>query len=132
MGLNSRRYGIPVHLKQLRQLVDSLKPVPTAMHQGRDVKYNVPNQLADAEFVYIRKDGKSTPLQCPYVGPFKVVERGPKVFKLQIGSKQDDVSIDRLKVAYTEGDVTVAQPPPRGRPRRHINNQPPEAPQICL
>ena len=39
-----------------------------------------------------------------------------KVFKLQIGNRTDTVSIDRLKVAITEGEVQVAVPPRRGRP----------------
>ena len=118
---------VPVHLKQLRQLVDSLKPVPTAMHQAADAKTNVPNRLTDTQFVYVRRDGHIKPLQCPYDGPFQVVEHGPKVFKLQIGSKIDIVSIDRLKVAYTEGEVTVAQLPPRGRPKKQLNNFDPQA-----
>ena len=112
----SSTMSVPEHLKSLRQQVETLRPVPTSAHGVKDVKLNVPKALMDAKFVYIRRDGKSTPLQPPYDGPFKVLEAGPKAFKLQLGDRTDTVSIDRLKLAITEGDVEVALPPRRGRP----------------
>ena len=52
------------------------------------------------------------------MGPYEVLERSDKYFTLQVGSRQDRVSIDRLKVALVDKDqpVQVAQPPKRGRP----------------
>ena len=46
-----------------------------------------------------------------------VIERQDKYFRLQIGSKQDVVSVDRLKPVFSDTPVTHAVPPPRGRPR---------------
>ena len=118
---------VPDHLRQLREKVESLKPVPTGAHGAEHIKFNVPNSLSQAQYVYVRKDGKSTPLQPPYDGPYRVLERGPKHFKLQFGSREDKVSVDRLKIAITEGEVQVAQPPRRGRPpNSRIDSQQPQ------
>ena len=43
-----------------------------------------------------------------------VIEPEDKFFKLQIRSKVDTVSIDRLKPVFYTDPVLVAQPPPRG------------------
>ena len=58
------------------------------------------------------------------MGPYEVLERSDKYFTLQVGSRQDRVSIDRLKVAIVDSDgpVQVAQPPKRGRPPTKNNN----------
>ena len=52
------------------------------------------------------------------MGPYEVLKKSDKYFTLQIGSRQERVSIDRLKVALLDKDqpVQVAQPPKRGRP----------------
>ena len=41
-------------------------------------------------------------LQSFYQGPFKVIDRQGKVYKLDIGMRQDTVSIDRLNPAFLE------------------------------
>ena len=43
--------------------------------------------------------------------------RQDKYFHLQIGSKQDVVSVARLKPVFSDTKVTPAVPPPGGRPR---------------
>jgi len=43
-----------------------------------------------------------SPVSPKFTGPFVVLEKGPKAFKLQLGQKQDWVSVDRLKT-YVEG-----------------------------
>ena len=32
-----------------------------------------------------------------YVGPYLVLEKGPKVFKLQVGTREEVITRDRLK-----------------------------------
>jgi len=110
---------VPVqdHLRQLREKVGNLKPVPTIAHGT--AKTNVPDRLLNAKYVFIRTDARRTPLQTPFTGPYAVIERNDKFFTIQMGNKQDTVSIDRLKEAHVEDDglpVPVAQPPRRGRP----------------
>jgi len=72
--------------------------------------------LKTADFVYIRKDGVSGPLEKCYSGPYRVLERGQKTFNIQVGERQEVVSVDRIKVHQGEDDPPVAQPPRRGRP----------------
>merc|ERR1739842_240584 len=110
---------VPVqdHLRQLREKVGNLKPVPTIAHGT--AKTNVPDRLLKAKFVFVRTDARKTPLQTPFTGPYAVIDRNNKFFTLQMGNKQDTVSIDRLKEAIAQDDgfpVPVAQPPRRGRP----------------
>ena len=45
-----------------------------------------------------------------------MVSRSPKYFSLQMGSKSDSGSIDRLKPVLSEFPVTAQEPPCRGRP----------------
>jgi len=68
--------------------------------------------------VFVREDAV-IPTPAPrYLGPYLVLERWSKYFCLQIGSKQDVVSVDRLKPVFSDAPVTPALPPPRGRPSR--------------
>ena len=87
------------------------------MHGAENRKTNVPSSLASAKFVFIRKEAKS-PLELPYEGPYEVVNKEEKYYALQVGSRQEKVSIGRLKTAFVDNErpVTVAQPPRRGRP----------------
>jgi hypothetical protein len=52
-----------------------------------------------------------------YDGPYKVVSRASKVYKLQVGTRVESVSADRLKPYVGAEKLAVAQPPRRGRPR---------------
>ena len=76
-----------------------------------------PNSLNKAKFVFVRREVKK-PLEIPYVGPYEVLERTDKYFKLQIGPREDKISIDRLKAALVDDKSPIypAQPPRRGRP----------------
>jgi hypothetical protein len=73
-------------------------------------------KLMEVEFVYIRRGGTGPPLAPPYLGPYKVLRREAKFFIIQIGSREEVVSIDRLKPHLGNSPVTAAVPPTRGRP----------------
>ena len=109
---------IPVaqQLERLRGIVQKLVPTPTSFH-GHDKPFVLEN-LKIAKFVFIRKDMHRSPLTKPYDGPFKVIERNEKFFKIQIGNNVEHVSIDRLKQVYLDKaeTVTLAEPRKRGRP----------------
>jgi len=77
-----------------------------------------PEALMKARMVLVRKDGHVPPLTPLYSGPYLVLQRAQKVFRLKIGNREDTVSVHRLKPACTAEDVQPAQPPRRGRPPR--------------
>ena len=104
------------HLQRMRQVAGRLVPAPDAWH-------GVPGSsreksLEDAEFVFVRRDAAHGPLQTPYTGPYRVLERADKHFVIQCGERQESVSIDRLKAAKgdPERQMVPAVPPRRGRP----------------
>jgi transposase InsO family protein len=77
----------------------------------------VPKSLMAASYVYVRRGGTTPPLTPLYQGPFLVKQSGPKFFKLLIGSREESVSVDRLKPHLGEAPVSPAAPRQRGRPR---------------
>ena len=103
-------------LQRLRDQVGSLAPVPTARHGTAPA--SVPAGLQQAKFVFVRRDAHRNSLQCPYEGPFRVIENGSKTFKIDMGGRTETITVDRLKLAHLDVDspVQLAQPRPRGRP----------------
>ena len=82
-------------------LHDKLEPFIPHTQTYKDLKsrYTHPDLLTSSH-VFIRVDASKPPLTPPYTGPYKVLDRKPKVFKIQIRNKTDWISIDRLKPAY--------------------------------
>lgn len=66
---------------------------------------NIPRELLDCPFVWVRNDSHRRPLDRPYLGPYRVISRSPKYFVIEINKRHDSVSIDRLKAAKTEGST---------------------------
>jgi hypothetical protein len=60
--------------------------------------------------------GAITPLAPLFAGPYKVVARQAKIFKLEIGGLLEMVSVDRLKPHLGLAPVVLVAPPVRGRP----------------
>ena len=77
----------------------------------------LPAALISAKYVFVREDSAKSSLTPRYRGPYLVIDRRDKYFRLQMGSKQDVVSVDRLKPVFSDTPVTTVLPPPRGRPR---------------
>ena len=80
------------------------------------------------KFVFVRDDTVKPTLAPRYRGPYLVIDKKSKYFRLQIGSKQDSVSVDRLKPVYGDTPIVPALPPPRGRPIRPPVMIPPDPP----
>ena len=76
----------------------------------------LPSSLIQADFVFVREDASVPSLSPLYRGPYKVLERRDKFFRLQIGDKVDTVSVDRLKPVISDSTIVPARPPTRGRP----------------
>ncbi|KYN00651.1 hypothetical protein ALC62_08566 [Cyphomyrmex costatus] len=62
--------------------------------------------LENAKSVFLRHDAPRGALQAPYDGPYEVLERQEKTYKIRVKGQPMNVSIDRLKPAYTIEDAT--------------------------
>ena len=92
----------PAFVVDLRQNMRQMRPVPPVWHGGATRLNYVPRELAAASHVFVRVGAHRGPLQSPYQGPFKVIDRQAKLYKLDLGTRQDSVSSDRLKPAFFE------------------------------
>ena len=90
--------------RQIAYETSLLLPKFGPSHRPR--KTFIPNKLQETEFVFIRTDSHRRPLQRPYTGPYKVIQRRSKVFQLLVNGKLDWVSIDRLKPAIIPQETT--------------------------
>ena len=70
-----------------------LRPVPVR-EQSQHNAY-VSKDLASCTHVFMRNDAVQKPLQQPYNGPFRVLERTDKYFTLELDGRKDKVSLDR-------------------------------------
>lgn len=83
---------------RLRHHIAKLNPVPGSLHS--QTTFYLPKDLATAEYVFLRQGPARGALDPPYTGPFKVLERSLKTFKLNIKGKAVTVTIDRVKPAH--------------------------------
>jgi len=98
------------------QLASSGLSAPPPHHVASAAPKPLPNSLLQADFVFVCEDASVPPLSPLYRGPFKVLERQSKFFRLQIGAKVDVVSVDRLKPVISDSTIIPASPPACGRP----------------
>ena len=85
-------------LRRLQQIVGKFAPVRTTHRSTR--KTYIPKSLSSSTQIFVRMDCHRKPLAAPYTGPYKVLQRCPKAFLLDIHGKHDWTSIDRLKPAF--------------------------------
>ncbi|GFS69571.1 integrase catalytic domain-containing protein [Trichonephila clavipes] len=90
--------GVVNLVSKLKSHMQSLHPKPPK-HHGKSPVFIHPG-LLEATHVFLRRDMLRRPLQQPYDGPFKVLQRKDKVFFLDINGKRVSVSIDRCKPAF--------------------------------
>ena len=72
--------------------------------------------LDGATHVYVQCRDVGLPLLDNYVGPYLELEKGPKVFKLQLGGREEVVTRDCLKPHVGQAWPLAAQLPRRGWP----------------
>ena len=75
-----------------------------------------PTTWLAANFVYIHQSSVSKPLTPPYSGPYAVLERSLKSFKVDLSDRTDIVSVDRLMPHLGSAPLLPASAPRRGRP----------------
>nr|VZI44764.1 unnamed protein product [Spirometra erinaceieuropaei] len=98
----------------LRQFMRTLSPVPTGSSTS---PFYLEKDLATCSHVYLRCDRVRRPLEPPYDGPFRVLSRGPKTFRIQRDNREEVVSVDRHKTSVRDflSDEPCG-PPPSGLP----------------
>ena len=121
-------YGVPLALPG--ELLDTAEPpassfleslprsplsIPMRPLIGPPLAVDPPSHLTSGDFVFVRQREPGPPLLPLYDSPYRVVSRGPQTFTLQLGGRQEAVTVDRLKPCLAT-KVTPAAPPSRGHP----------------
>ena len=90
---------------RLKADMAAAKFTETAWHTTAP-RQQIPEALNRAVFVFVRHGARRTPLTRPYDGPFRVLEKGEKFFRIKVGAKEQVVTVDRLKPAFGFADPT--------------------------
>lgn len=83
----------------LRNHLQNIKPIPI-IHAGFKSIF-VHKDLKDCKQVFVREETVTKGLKSVYKGPYEVIERNTKYFKIKLGNKTDNISVDRIKPAYS-------------------------------
>lgn len=99
---------------KIRENISKLRSVESSHSNSQ--KFFIHSDLQKCNYVFVRDDTVRKPLKPPYVGPFRVIKRGTKVYVIQLPNKQMSISIDRLKPAYmlVDEDNNNVRPAPAG------------------
>lgn len=88
-------------VQNINETIKKLKPIKEDDNNNKYSKsFFVHPELRKCSHVFVRNDMIKKSLTCPYQGPYKILERYDKVYKLQLPDRELVVSIDRLKPAY--------------------------------
>ncbi|XP_011858688.1 PREDICTED: uncharacterized protein LOC105556215, partial [Vollenhovia emeryi] len=100
-----------IFVDDFRQHMRQVKPVPVAHHYKKRVFQF--KELSICSHVFLRKDAVKKPLERPYSGSFKVLERtSDKVYNIEINGRPTAVSIERLKPThFIPDDIPIANDP---------------------
>jgi len=72
---------------EILDAIRTAEPLPTR-HAAALAPMQPPTPLRTATMVYVKKGGQLPPLVLPYDGPYRVIEKEPKFFKVDIGGKE--------------------------------------------
>jgi transposase InsO family protein len=100
-------------LRELQSFLPCAAPLNTV--SASSLPPPVATALDAATHVYMRAPPASPALSPAYRGPYQVLWRGPKFFRLAIGGREDTVSIDCLKPHLGSNPIAAALPA-RGQP----------------
>jgi transposase InsO family protein len=108
--INGQEQPAEFFVEQLQSKLSSFSPLPPSPPAS---SASGGSKLQDARFVFIRSPPAAPALSPAYRGPYLVLDRGEKFFKVQIGGKGDNISVDRLQPYLSREVVTADPPPPR-------------------
>ena len=92
-------------IDNLRRTVRDLAPCRPSK-QNNPTSY-VPADLKSCEYVFVREDAHKPPLSSPYRGPFLVLSRTDKSFRVQLSNREDWISIDLNQLMSISPAITV-------------------------
>ena len=98
-GASSASKPSVTFLSDLRDTLAAKPPPPPQHHSTPPATPALLDRLQRCEWVFLRDDTIKGCLKPKTTGPYRVLKRGPKFFKLDITGKHDNVSIDRLQPA---------------------------------
>lgn len=103
---------------------------PTQVREQPQLATHLPAALSTCTHVFVRRDAVKRPLQPPYDGPYRVLDRQAKYYTLEMRGKKDTVSVDRLKPAHqdptpTHEPSTTFQPAESSTTTQPTTNVPP-------
>lgn len=80
--------------------MNNLRPTSTSWHSTKPTF--VHKSLETCTHVFVRNDSIRPSLSHPYQGPYEVIKRTPKYFMINSKGRQTNISIDRLKPAFSD------------------------------
>lgn len=95
---------------RIRSFANNLKPVHTSNHSKS--KIFIYKDLATCSHIFLRDDSVKGALQPSYSGPYEVVQRKDKTFKVRVKGKVVTVSVDRIKPAYILSNMSSSNETP--------------------
>jgi len=98
--------GTPDFVATLKASMAKLRPTPGSYHEPTRRVF-IPTQLDRVSHVFIRIDAHRTPLQPRYEGPYAVLQRREKDYKLQLDHRTAWIAVDRLKPAFVLRDDPI-------------------------
>ena len=78
--------------------------------ENRKAPVQLPSDLAATRYVLVHRDGHIPPLTPLYDGPYLVLQRSLRTFRIQVGRRQETVSTQRLKAVADDPGTEPAQP----------------------
>lgn len=112
-------------IRDLRSHFQDLRPVDGTRHDTR--KPFVFKELNTSSHVFIRRDSPKSTLDPPYEGPFKVISRSDRNFRVDVRGVETTVAVNRLKPAYIANEeplqTGISSPAPGPDPHQQPQQQ---------
>jgi hypothetical protein len=113
--LQNDKFSVDAIVKKFSKTLHVSAPSLPRHNSSTDLPSELPAELLSAPLVWVRQGSLVPPLQPLYDGPYTVLRRSPRSFTIRVGSRDEVVTVSRLK-ACTAADTTPGSPRCRCRP----------------
>ena len=110
-----------------KRLAHHMRMLQQTPPRDQEVRSYIPKSLATATHVFVRAGGVRTPMQAPYTGPFRILQRTEKFLVVDIRGKRETIAIDRVKPAFVELDPVPLTSAPGQQPQPALPQPAPAA-----